>query len=141
MTKQRIKTLTAGAVVILAVAGMVLFTRVRSQFAIKGHLRNEDPPLIQQAVSRYRWRTARETLANHDIKFLFSSCFRLVETGCVCEIGSMPDRPLNGWGLSVTNPSSRAYALATESYSHKSIQYLLTLTTNGWEVDEGIYRR
>jgi len=132
--KPRTIAVLVAAVLLLVVGGCLLYTRAGPPPTVKGNLRPEDPPRIQWAVSRYRWTMVRDSAADHDIKFFFSALFFHAITGRVREIGAMPDRPIIGWGHSITNPSCVAYAILARGHSQHSLRYHLTLTTNGWGV-------
>ena len=134
MKKPRTIVALFAAVLLPVSAGCLLWTRATSQPRVTGHLRPEDPPQIQRAVSRYRWTVARESLAAHDFAFVFSSPFLLAMSGRVREIGALPDRTVIGLDWSTTNASSAAYAISTRGDSQRSLRYDLKRTTNGWAV-------
>jgi hypothetical protein len=126
---------------LLVAAGLVLSGRADPQATVKGYLRPDDPLQIQRAVSHYRWAAVGESLTEHDFKFLFSSCFLEMAVGRVREIGSEADRPMIGFGRSITNPSSCAYAISVRGHSQRSFYYRLARTTNGWAVSPpALYR-
>jgi len=132
--KPRTIAALAAVVLLLALGGCLLCTRSGPQPAVTGNLRAEDPPQIERAVLSYRWTMVRESVAGHDVKFFFSRPFFNAMSGRVREIGAMPDRPIIGWGQSVTNPSCAAYAILANGHSQHSLRYHLKLTTNGWAV-------
>jgi hypothetical protein len=119
---------------ILAATAFGLASRPARQPKIRGYLRPEDPAQIQRAVRRDRWQITRACAGKREFKLLFGLCLPDMALGRIIEIGSLPDRSIHGFGLSITNPSSRAYALSGGWYSRKSVQYGLNHTTNGWEV-------
>ncbi len=134
MKKLRTMAVFAAAVLLLALGGCLLYTRSGPQPAVTGKLRPEDPLQIQQVVSSYRWTMLRESVADRDVKFFLSRPFFHAMSGRVREIGAMPDRPIHGWGQSVTNPSCAAYGILAGRHSQHSLRYHLKLTTNGWAV-------
>ena len=130
---QRVITFAIGAVLLGATLFM-LTSRGGPPPTVKGYLRAEDPSQIQRAIRRERWERTRACASKHEFKLFFGSCLPDLALGRVREIGSLPDRSLDGFGLSLTNPSSRAYALCGVACSRKLMKYGLQRTTNGWEV-------
>src|SRR5438552_14201342 len=128
--------------------GLVLVTAIWALFERSGQspkviagLRAEDPAQIERAVSRDQWIEVRHSLMHHNFKFVFSAPFLEVSLGRVREIGPMPDRPIFGWGRSITNASTAAYALVCRRHSRQCLQYLLTRSTNGWQVGPSLIYR
>jgi hypothetical protein len=136
VTKRRIALLVTGAIAVLAMTGLVLSSLGSHRVVVTGHLKPEDPLQIQRAVSRYRWVMVRETLMEHDFKFLFSAHFVELAVGQIRELGSEDDRTINGFGWSLTNAylSWRAYAILAAPRFERSFRYRLTRATNGWAV-------
>lgn len=140
MKKPRAIAASVAAVLLVAFAAWLLRTATATQPTVTGRLRPDDPPQIQQAVLRYRWKLVRESLTDHDFRFFFSSPFLYVMRGQVREIGSTSDERIAVMGPAITNLSSAAYVISGYGHSQHSLRYHLKLTTNGWTVVDIVYR-
>ena len=132
--QRRTTTFAIGGGVVLAAVLLALNHRVGPPPVVHGYLRPEDPGQISRTVRHSRWEVTRMYAATHNFKGLFGLCIPDLALGRITEIGSLPDRTVDGFGLSLTNPSSCAYALSGGWYSRKLVLYGLQRTTNGWEV-------
>lgn len=134
MKSRRIILLAIAAATVLGAAALGLSRRVSPETTVQGCLTPEDVPEIQRAVRRDRWEVTKACFTSRNFNLFFGLCVPDDAFGRVREIGSIPDRAFIGFGASVTNTSSRAYALSGGWYSHRSVKYALERTTNGWEV-------
>jgi hypothetical protein len=118
----------------MALVGAVWCCRPGSDPIVHGYLRSEDIPQIQRAIQRDRWEVSKSSLESGHLKVFLSMCIPDTAFGRVQEIGSLPNRSINGFGSSITNPSKCAYVLSSSWCSRGSDKYALERTTNGWEV-------
>jgi hypothetical protein len=95
-------------------------------------LRSQDVFLIKQSVQLARWNVAQDMRRDHQFKMLFTGCIPDVAFGHVCEIGSLPDRIIEG--VPATFFSSRAYAVSRNCFGKQGVRYVLQLTNNNWVV-------
>jgi len=125
------------ALVILAMTGIVVFDRMTTvTVTVKAErpilLRTQDVSLIEQAVRRARWSVAQDMLMQHQFRLFFSGCIPDLAFGHVCEIGSLPDRIIDG--LPADFDSTSAYAVSRHRFEKNGVRYALQLTNNNWEV-------
>src|SRR5262245_6043642 len=119
------------AAMLLAAGSWVLFERRGPSPKIEPGLRTEDPAQIERAVSHNQWAEVRVSLVHPNSKFIFSKPFVEMSLGRVREIGPMPDRNVFGWGRSLMNASTCAYAIVCRRNSRQCLQYFLNRSTNG----------
>ena len=148
MVKRR-PTVKKRRIILLAIAGAIglvaavsgLSRRAGPEATVQGYLRPEDVPQIQRAVRRDRWEVAKACLTSRKFKLFFGLYIPDTAFGRVREIGSLLYRTAIGLGPSITNASSRAYALSDGWYSRRSVKYALERTTNWWEVTSFGYQQ
>jgi hypothetical protein len=135
MRRQRI--IISIASVILVMVGIVVFCRMSTgTVTVKAEppilLRSNDVSLIEQSVQLSRWNVAQEMLTQHQFKMLFTGCIPDLTLGHVCEIGSLPDRIIEG--LPANFYSSCAYAVSRNRFEKQGVRYVLQLTNSNWKV-------
>ena len=138
MKKRLVITTAITAGMLLAAGSWVVFERSGPSPKIEPGLRAEDPAQIERAVSRNQWAEVRGSLVHPNFKWVFSAPFMEISLGRVREIGPMPDRPVFGWGRSLTNASTCAYATVCRRHSGHCLKYFLNRSTNGWAVQPNV---
>lgn len=124
------------ATALLGAAGLGLVQRAGEQVKAKG-LSQEEVAQIQKAVSRGRWKVARQCVARRCFKVLIRTWIPEMTLGRVREIG-----PLSGtraFGSPGVAAPERAYAFSGGWYSRDGVRWELVRTKDGWKISSFAY--